>query len=495
MKKSLAVILIAALAISLTACGEAEVQAPVETTVSEETVTESVEVTTEVEEAEEPEVIEEPEEEPAPVATIKLAFTKAVNDYVGYAYGGIVPVKRDGKHGAEDYTGAEVVPCEYDSFQAPNEAGYFVLGKSGTYYLFDNKGNVVYSGTDSVIASGDMYTVTRYSEDGMVTLEYYDFSGKLLTSVDTNADYMEYMYFSGMNDGKALVMRNVGDDSFFPLKDETQNHYFPYEIGTVSSDGKIDWIDGDGLDETDPTKVITYEEKMQQRADSAKNSGFNGAAGSAGDRTACPLSPLCEGYFMTYSYFDGQVALHDASGNILSAIDLYGLNFSSPDSASWDIRDARIGDREYKIYSMNSGSEGEIVSFYEDGARIYNYGTKAVFKSDDVYALMDMKITGDKPTIKTYDYIVPCKEKYWLASKEDKWGYADHEGEIVKMYDDAACFRNGHAVIIDSGIAKFIDEDFNVLEELGPATRVYQSGDLYVVDKEDAKECYLLEWE
>ena len=56
MKKSLAVILIAALAISLTACGEAEMQAPAETTVSEETVTESVEVTTEVEEAEEPEL-------------------------------------------------------------------------------------------------------------------------------------------------------------------------------------------------------------------------------------------------------------------------------------------------------------------------------------------------------------------------------------------------------------------------------------------------------
>ncbi len=80
MKKSLAVILIAALAISFTACGEAEMQAPAKTTVSEETVTESVEVTTEVEEAEEPEVIEEPEEEPAPVATIKLASNNAIDD-------------------------------------------------------------------------------------------------------------------------------------------------------------------------------------------------------------------------------------------------------------------------------------------------------------------------------------------------------------------------------------------------------------------------------
>ncbi len=456
------------------------------------------------EEKKEPEA--EPEEEPAEEEKKELlhfVFQKKTDQVLGAAYGGVVPVQKDGLYGAENYAGETVVPYEYDSYRSANEAGYIVMIKTvdyeNEYFLYDKNGTLIYNGPDCVVAASDMYIIYRGVEDEYsiqeLVYDFYDYSGNKLFTLESGLYPHQAVIRNsecGVINGKALVIRATEQESYLPIEDKG-HPYIPFEIGVVSADGSVEWINGDGLDENDPSETISESENERRIREMYPDVHAN--AGGASSVPAFPLSPLNEGYFVTWEPFE-PIVMMDAGGNVVSALYLDGLSFDDPGSINYTVRDDCLGAHKYKVYRADGGdvySGASVEAFFQDGGFVYNWGTKVLLSSGDVYGLVDMNITGDRPVIKTYDYISMSNEKYWLAQIDGKWGYTDHEGEAVKMYDDAAKFYKGYALVLENGEACLIDDELNIVEELGTADSVSQYGELFVLIKGDTKEFYSLE--
>ena len=89
-----------------------------------------------------------------------------------------------------------------------------------------------------------------------------------------------------------------------------------------------------------------------------------------------------------------------------------------------------------------------------------------------------------------YDDIVLDMNTYWLVQKGERWGYIDHEGNEMAMYDDATAFSDGYALVIESGEAYLINERFEKVEECGAAVRVTSFGEL--LGREEDNVLYLM---
>ena len=93
----------------------------------------------------------------------------------------------------------------------------------------------------------------------------------------------------------------------------------------------------------------------------------------------------------------------------------------------------------------------------------------------------EIKVLTEEAVLAQGEYIQLSDETYWLYSADGKWGYIDHEGNVVATFDDASSFTNGKAMVITDGQAHFIDEELNVSEESMPADSVSTIGEIYQV--------------
>ncbi len=422
---------------------------------------------------------------------LELLFEKGEEEQVGSSYGGVVPIRKGELWGAETYEGKSIVPCEYDDFRAPNENGYFVMIKSEGYdkyyYFFDRTGQLIYQANDKIVASGNMYMVRRVVDDRVI-LDMFDYTGKLLDSVETNAYPDEYIYFEGFYAGEATVLRYSEQETYYSLSEKTRIAYHPYELGTISKEGKFEWIDGDGFDEKDPSKTISFTEDAKRIQNSSSN--FIGGAGGSYGTVGFPIGPANDGFFVALTR-EGDAWMVDKSGNVISSIFLWGLDIDKNVPDTFSKIDSAYGAHKYVSYFSNSeGYYGsDIIPFYRDGSYVYNRGSKMILRSNTTYALVDMQNLSESPSFKKYDYLELSDEKNWLVSSEGKWGYANGDGDIVEMFDDAAAFYEGHALIIESGKAYLIDDELKKLEEVGDAEGVVQAGELFVV-KTKEKQLY-----
>ena len=171
----------------------------------------------------------------------------------GSAYGGSIPVMKDGMWGAIDYDGEVIVPFEYTGFYAAGDKlGNFVLynsviteettefgwtytNESREYFLFDNEGNLLYQGEDEVRASGGMYiTLHYYGEDNeMVRIEYHSLDGTVLVSEECDSDVTG---ICGFYDGVSTL--NCSKRVAWTEERETDD--IP-RIGTVDQQGNLSW--------------------------------------------------------------------------------------------------------------------------------------------------------------------------------------------------------------------------------------------------------------
>lgn len=84
-------------------------------------------------------------------------------------------------------------------------------------------------------------------------------------------------------------------------------------------------------------------------------------------------------------------------------------------------------------------------------------------------------------------------EKYWLVQSGEQWGYIDHDGNEMAMFEDAGDFVDGYAFVMKDGEAWLIDEEFQLLENLGLADSVSAMGELYLVRIGDDAHLYQLQ--
>ena len=139
-------------------------------------------------------------------------------------------------------------------------------------------------------------------------------------------------------------------------------------------------------------------------------------------------------------------------------------------------------------------------SFYHDGAYFYNYGSNMVWTVGERDVLVDFALhpgmtfeTADNRIVKAvYDQISMNDENYWLVKDGERWGYIDHDGQEAAMFEDAAAFYQGYALVREEGTAYLIDETFEKVQNLGEADSVSTIGELFVVTRGDTKYFYRL---
>lgn len=402
----------------------------------------------------------------ASVDVIEADFLNAYED-LGNANGGIIPVKKDGLWGTVDYNGKKVTPCRYDIFwNAPDNNGRTVFKNSdGTYYLADKKGKVVYSGKDEVMSSGGYYIINRQSDDEylwalpIASQDYYDASGKLVVSNKINGDAAR---LNGFIDGVSTSKISRTETGV----DGSQYHFVNYV--NVTSSGKTKAVKNGNWDE------INKRSEEEMNIDHTKvYSGYGGGG------EVYTLGSENGGYYLASEPNTTDIYIWNSKGEFISMLPWYK------------------NDDDLSTYSWPQ-------TFFVDGGWQFNLGSlivvnKISFSDDSISqcVLVDVSKLGSKGSnyieslpkkavLYTGAYVGINTEKYWLATKDySTWDYIDHSGKVVKTYEDATDFFNGYAVVKENGKGYLIDENFNVIKELGQIEGAYCYSSVFKIEKND----------
>lgn len=420
----------------------------------------------------------------------------------GNAYGGSIPVKKDGLWGAINYDNEVIVPFEYDGFYAAGDKlGNFVLYKSTIteetydlselgmgsntvtyetreYYLFDNQGNIIYQGEDDVRASGGMYITLAENEDGLTCrIAYHSLDGTELVSELFGFDDARINgFYDGISNfydsyGTDIYVDMRSADSMGPLGDDAVP-----QIAAVDMQGNLTWSD-------DPYYDIWWDRINAQIAAESNSTSASAIANGAGGSSfmgRALLSTMNHGYYITGSDYiePGYISVYTEEGDNIANIDYFFLS-----------ADGNGGVTNYSdMYNEDNYYRG----YFVDGVTFYNYGPNMVFGVNDKSVLVDFSknsnpgnetedLNMSEIVTAVYDYIAMADEEYWLVRSGDRWGYIDHDGKETAMFEEAGSFTNGHAIVLEDGEAWLIDTDFNKLEDLGTADSVTSMGELFAV--------------
>lgn len=463
----------------------------------------STEIAESQSETEAQEVTEQQELHPQELFVLDEAY-----ENYGNAYGGIIPVKKDGLWGAVDYENQMIVPCEYDGFQSADKLGNIVMSNTVTteeivdmslfggdpmtvitheskeYFLFDRQGNLLYQGEDEVRASGGMYITLHNREDSMCVIEYHRLDGTVLVSQEYYpSDAVINTFYDGISNinssvGTGISVAMNGDEPLGPREGDV----IP-RIGTVDLQGNVSWRD-------DPDYYIWWDdinEKIAAAKSAPKSPNGNGTGMSMFSPRAV-LSTVNHGYYITGSnYIEvGYLKVYDTEDNHVAAINYFNLSVDE---------DGKVNIAE-NTYNESNDYRG----FYVDGGYLWNYGPHMVFIVDGKNVLVDFsQNTGDAKILDSdeivtavYDYIAMADEDYWLVQSGDQWGYIDHDGNEIAMFEDTGGFVKGYALVIEDGEVWLINEDFEKLESLGQADTVSAMGELYSVTVGEETHIYRL---
>lgn len=402
----------------------------------------------------------------------ELFATEEYEDF-GVAYGGSIPVKKDGMWGVVNYANEVIVPFAYDGIiSVPDYTGNLVLYRSsdggGECFVFDNKGELLYQ-EEGVGAwtSGGIYTVgPRYEYDyvndiGYVGMSYYNPDGTELATLDYCSDNPYMGFYEGVS---TLCARPSGDE--------------PYQIVTVDLQGNITWRPAP-FGEMESRLPDYYNDTQEIGESSAlETEGHFGEANVASAGFYIDLgnmvSTMNHGYYVIKGIYDSMILMYDADDNQIAYFNWRDLSIDET---------GKVGMVKY-YYDESLDYSG----FCADGSYLYHYGSKMVFHNGKKYVLMDLAKNPDPWSLDpeavvtaVYDWIGMWDADYWLVQSGEKWGYINHDGEEMAMYEDAGHFVGGYAMIIEAGEAYLINADFEKVQKLGKADSVFALGELYCV--------------
>jgi len=168
------------------------------------------------------------------------------------------------------------------------------------------------------------------------------------------------------------------------------------------------------------------------------------------------------------------IGVHDFEGNFL-------------DKKMIPVSSFKVGD----IYACDIEGGQYIIFKYESKDSAEAAFDKTTQKFVDISEVpFDMERFKDYSRF-SYSEAAGC---YFVCTKEDnKWGYADKDGNLIKTYYEVSDFTSqGYALILDDdGNVSIIDKDFNVVKEnIMTGEGVFVTGDTLIVRREGKKYFY-----
>lgn len=88
------------------------------------------------------------------------------------------------------------------------------------------------------------------------------------------------------------------------------------------------------------------------------------------------------------------------------------------------------------------------------------------------------------------EYMGIDENDFWLAKQNGQWGYIDHDGNVMAMFDSATRFSNGKAMVMKDGYACFVDENMTPGEWKIQAENIDGYGEVYVVETPQGQKCF-----
>lgn len=385
---------------------------------------------------------------------------------MGYGNEGLIPaINEDWKFGLITYDNQVIVPFEYDNAcEMVNEEGYSWFSDEQGSYVFDREGNKIFS-TQYSIKSINEGVILVMDESWEGTLfEYYDMQGNLIYG--SNSEYFIDNGAVGFNEGYAFL-----------IYDETSR---------LSRDGSIEYL-SDILYPPQPVKE--------------SNSNIIVDVTGKSFVLEIPIGAVKNGYYLEC----GIPASSDYVG-------IYTLrNASDYSSVIFDI--SCVFNEEGMSYAQDSGY-GRIVSYLDDGNYYMNNGTTLCVRiwkgeeevyylidasklekrtredfqasisgsySDELYWDFDFTVLTQEALLAKADNIKMSDEDYWLMHQGGQYHFIDHAGNIVATYEDATEFYEGKALVKQDGKAYIIDNNFEIINELGEARGIFGYGELVKV--------------
>lgn len=464
------------------------------------------------------------------------AFRNSSKFYIISASGGVILLDNYGKVGAMDYNGNLVVPFEFDDVEnsaiPPTENGNFVLSKDGVNYLFDAGGQTLASSKDEIIAAKDYYLVNRiigagYDDSGNlincrgIETEYYNYAGNKV--ITTRREYYEAKYHSPNaivdENGNMILYQNFDVSQEYDLEEEEQklqkelidSRSFLYiklnslqgddsielsnlyveisavvreQYGYLSPDGEVTW-----MEETDCPSYRVYEIYKKFTKDTAGN--------------IIEEKEFQTGYRITASY--DRIGNMQKDYSLETTVDckdlvnsFYRMKSLSENDVNIDMTSVFFADG--KLHVGATGEYLDIAEFIDgysytwvNGSQYANDGTKMILLTSKHDLLVDFAQLDENDLPKllaSYEHLHMSNNDKWLVNTNNKWGYADHDGNIIELYQDASEFADGYAGIIKANTGYIVDEDLNIVAEIGPASSTYNVGDLIAFNTMDYDTLY-----
>ena len=404
---------------------------------------------------------------------VELISQLPATEYEGFvrANDGIILAYKDGLLGAINAENEIVVPFEYDTWRSMDDNGNLVLVKSSddglrTYVVFDANGNMVQESDYDTIVSNGMYIQNCYEGDGVdSTIDYYNMDGTLVASLP----YYNELTGNSDDDWVLLVHGFYDEISLTDIIDGN--------VGEVNGTGNVQWS---GVKDWSVGYVWEDSSVVGNRIITARGT----------HPAYTPLNSMNHGYFVSRLYLDmGDMALMNENYEIVAEFDPYLVQA--------DEEKGFIPEFSHRAdFKVDNGFQG----FYHDGDYYYNYGTNMVWALGGKDVLVDFSLypnmtvdTMDNSIVKAiYDRISMSDADYWLVLDDEQWGYIDHDGNKLAMFDDGTDFYGHYAVVVENGVAYVVNEEFEKIQELGEAESVYCLGDLFCVESADITYFYRL---
>lgn len=389
---------------------------------------------------------------------------------------GRVCVQKEGKWGLVSYDNKIIVPLEYEECCIlPNNDGYTFFSKNGISYVFDKEGKEIFH-TDKKVSAVSEGIIVAEDEDEIqgYSCAYYKLDGTLLGESEVDEEYPVYP-------GDASAVGFHEGSGFF--RDDCKKR--------IDKDGEI----------TDLTLVEYAEEIEEVKRENEIHTGYGVAWAEEGYEF--PIGAMAQGYYFCQSRGDGECAndyyyVCSKDGEIKYRLAMASLYLYAGEKKTQS-------QKKYSFYV-----------YWDNGVTLYNYGTlvcvelkegekgmcylidTSKLEQPDISLLYgpecldyDASRITEESMVAKAEFILPSKEKYWLIKDNGKWGYIDHEGNVLHIYDDASEFWNKKALIIEDGMAYWIDESFEKSQPLCEATSVSCYGEIFKIEQPNG-ECFFV---
>ncbi len=395
-------------------------------------------------------------------------------DQMGLGRDGIIVVSNGGKWGLVTYDDQVIVPIEYDfACTAPNNDGQTFFGREGDFKVFDREGNEIFQTDKPIQAVSDGVVLwTQISEDMMYHFGYEKLDGTTLFASD-GSDADGQAGAVGFNEGYAFSSSGSKGTEY-----------------RISQDGTVDDI----FEE----RGLLRHPELSQEQEASSDIVFNGT--SSDINLFYPVGACCEGYYVDrgIDFFEdtnGKFYVYDAQGTEQYCLRMESVAeragypyYDESGDLSWSVR------RFYQNgnYCFSNKTKMAVSISYGGETISYLIDTAKQEKREDGYGGIQEFLT-DEAVLVEGDYVGMADTTYWLYQKDGQWGYIDHDGNVVQMFDDAAQFYDGKAMVIEDGDAYFIDENMNFSKWKIPAQSVRGYGEVFAVMTQDGQKCYVAE--